>query len=148
MRAAVVIAALVLALLRPKYRQVVAALGVMLAVAGFGFGATLWVKLAGSWGHLLANIGLGFMLIEIVLIQKALLVMQHGQVFRLAGLPAGVESLLQRCQAQGYFTTQVMDAGISIQEVYPFEKDFSIGQLIGYLPGYLQCPLFAEPGPY
>ncbi len=24
-----------------------------LAVAGFGFGATLWVKLAGSWGHLL-----------------------------------------------------------------------------------------------
>ena len=30
-----------------------------LAVAGFGFGATLWVKLAGAWGHLLASIGLG-----------------------------------------------------------------------------------------
>ncbi len=30
-----------------------------LAVAGFGFGATLWVKLAGSWGHLIANLGLG-----------------------------------------------------------------------------------------
>jgi len=29
-----------------------------LAVAGFGFGATLWVKLAGSWGHLLADLGL------------------------------------------------------------------------------------------
>ena len=29
-----------------------------LAVAGFGFGATLWVKLAGSWGHLIANVGL------------------------------------------------------------------------------------------
>ncbi len=29
-----------------------------LAVAGFGFGAMLWVKLAGSWGHLLENIGL------------------------------------------------------------------------------------------
>ncbi len=29
-----------------------------LAVAGFGFGATLWVKLAGSWGHLIANLGL------------------------------------------------------------------------------------------
>lgn len=29
-----------------------------LAVAGFGFGATLWVKLAGSWGHLIENIGL------------------------------------------------------------------------------------------
>ncbi len=30
-----------------------------LAVAGFGFGALLWVKLAGSWGHLIANQGLG-----------------------------------------------------------------------------------------
>jgi len=30
-----------------------------LAVAGFGFGALLWVKLAGSWGHLIANMGLG-----------------------------------------------------------------------------------------
>lgn len=30
-----------------------------LAVAGFGFGAMLWVKLAGSWGDLIAAIGLG-----------------------------------------------------------------------------------------
>jgi MFS transporter, OFA family, oxalate/formate antiporter len=29
-----------------------------LAVAGFGFGALLWVKLAGSWGHLIGNLGL------------------------------------------------------------------------------------------
>lgn len=29
-----------------------------LAVAGFGFGALLWVKLAGSWGELIANQGL------------------------------------------------------------------------------------------
>lgn len=29
------------------------------AVAGFGFGALLWVKLAGSWGHLLDEWGLG-----------------------------------------------------------------------------------------
>ncbi|MDZ7722308.1 MAG: OFA family MFS transporter [candidate division KSB1 bacterium] len=29
-----------------------------LAVAGFGFGAMLWVKLAGEWGRLLANVGL------------------------------------------------------------------------------------------
>ena len=29
-----------------------------LAVAGFGFGALLWVKLAGAWGHLIANLGL------------------------------------------------------------------------------------------
>ncbi len=30
-----------------------------LAVAGFGFGAMLWVKLAGDWGNLIANMGLG-----------------------------------------------------------------------------------------
>jgi len=30
-----------------------------LAVAGFGFGAMGWVKLAGAWGNLLANMGLG-----------------------------------------------------------------------------------------
>lgn len=30
-----------------------------LAVAGFGFGATLWVKLAGTWGGLLESVGLG-----------------------------------------------------------------------------------------
>ncbi|MBD3389202.1 MAG: MFS transporter [Candidatus Altiarchaeales archaeon] len=29
-----------------------------LAVSGFGFGATLWVKLAGEWGGLLANVSL------------------------------------------------------------------------------------------
>lgn len=29
-----------------------------LAVAGFGFGAMGWVKLAGSWGHLIASFGL------------------------------------------------------------------------------------------
>ncbi len=30
-----------------------------LAVAGFGFGALLWVKLAGSWGELIAHYGVG-----------------------------------------------------------------------------------------
>jgi len=29
-----------------------------IAVAGFGFGATLWVKLGGSWGHLIESQGL------------------------------------------------------------------------------------------
>jgi len=29
-----------------------------LAVAGFGFGALLWVKLAGAWGNLILNLGL------------------------------------------------------------------------------------------
>ncbi len=28
-----------------------------LAVAGFGFGALIWIKLAGSWGHLIENMG-------------------------------------------------------------------------------------------
>ncbi|MEN8114718.1 MAG: OFA family MFS transporter [Actinomycetota bacterium] len=30
-----------------------------LAVAGFGFGALGWIKIAGSWGNLIENIGLG-----------------------------------------------------------------------------------------
>jgi OFA family oxalate/formate antiporter-like MFS transporter len=30
-----------------------------LAVAGFGFGSLLWIQLAGSWGQLLATMGLG-----------------------------------------------------------------------------------------
>ena len=29
-----------------------------LAVAGFGFGALIWIKLAGSWGHLIDRVGL------------------------------------------------------------------------------------------
>ncbi len=29
-----------------------------LAVAGFGFGALIWVKAAGSWGHMIENMGL------------------------------------------------------------------------------------------
>jgi len=29
-----------------------------LAVAGFGFGAMFWVKIAGAWGHLIENVGL------------------------------------------------------------------------------------------
>jgi len=29
-----------------------------LAVAGFGFGATIWVKMAGAWGHMIENLGL------------------------------------------------------------------------------------------
>ncbi len=31
-----------------------------LAVAGFGFGALLWVKLAGAWCHLIDNLGLSY----------------------------------------------------------------------------------------
>ena len=30
-----------------------------LAVAGFGFGALLWIKLGGAWGNLIADMGLG-----------------------------------------------------------------------------------------
>ena len=39
-----------------------------LAVAGFGFGATIWVKLAGAWGHLIENVGLAntFMIYGVV----------------------------------------------------------------------------------
>lgn len=46
-----------------------------LAVAGFGFGATLWVKLAGSWGTLLALYGLSttFIILGVVFMVMILL---------------------------------------------------------------------------
>ncbi len=43
-----------------------------LAVAGFGFGAMAWVKLAGEWGHLLANYGLSMTFIIYGIIFAAL----------------------------------------------------------------------------
>ena len=46
-----------------------------LAVAGFGFGATLWVKLAGSWGSLLTSYGLSttFTILGIIFMAMILL---------------------------------------------------------------------------
>jgi len=49
-----------------------------LAVAGFGFGAMLWVKLAGTWGGLIASLGLG----PVFLI--------YGAVFAIAVLIGGI----------------------------------------------------------
>jgi OFA family oxalate/formate antiporter-like MFS transporter len=62
-----------------------------LAVAGFGFGAMLWVKLAGEWGHLIANQGLGttFIVYGIVFL-AAVVVGGFWMVFPPAGwVPAG-----------------------------------------------------------
>lgn len=46
-----------------------------LAVAGFGFGAMFWVKLAGTWGHLIENVGLSmtFMIYGIVFLVMVVL---------------------------------------------------------------------------
>ncbi len=46
-----------------------------LAVAGFGFGAMLWVKLGGSWGHLINNLGLSstFMIYGIAFIAMVII---------------------------------------------------------------------------
>ncbi|MBF0110720.1 MAG: OFA family MFS transporter [Magnetococcales bacterium] len=46
-----------------------------LAVAGFGFGALGWVKIAGDWGHLIESMGLGntFMIYGVVFILLVLL---------------------------------------------------------------------------
>jgi len=46
-----------------------------LAVAGFGFGATLWVKLAGTWGNMIANLGLSttFLIYGIIFLLSVLI---------------------------------------------------------------------------
>jgi OFA family oxalate/formate antiporter-like MFS transporter len=62
-----------------------------LAVAGFGFGALIWVKLAGSWGHLIETAGVSnvFMIYGVVF---ALVVLAGSLVMKLppeGWLPAG-----------------------------------------------------------
>lgn len=56
-----------------------------LAVAGFGFGAMGWVKIAGTWGHLIAQVGLantfiiyGFVFAAMVLTGSLWMVMPPG----------------------------------------------------------------------
>jgi MFS transporter, OFA family, oxalate/formate antiporter len=62
-----------------------------LAVAGFGFGALLWVQLAGTWGYLLANQGIDTtFIIYGILFAVAVLIGGFWMVFPPAGFkPAG-----------------------------------------------------------
>lgn len=92
-----------------------------LAVAGFGFGAMLWVKLAGSWGHLIENIGLSSTFITYG-IAFAIMVIIGGMWMKFP--PAG-------WKPKGYeeaesATTEVND-----------DKEFTSNQMLGKIQFYL-----------
>jgi len=93
-----------------------------LAVAGFGFGAMLWVKLAGSWGHLIENVGLSTTF-SIYGIAFAIMVIVGGlwMVFPPEGWkPEGY--------AEKQATTQANKKSI---------KDFSSNEMLGKVQFYL-----------
>ncbi|MES9886901.1 MAG: OFA family MFS transporter [Candidatus Sedimenticola sp. 6PFRAG1] len=80
-----------------------------LAVAGFGFGAMGWVKLAGTWGELIANIGLAQTLI-IYGIAFALLVLVGSIWMRMppkGWSPEGYEAPQQKAGSGGEDFTPV-----------------------------------------
>jgi len=117
-----------------------------LAVAGFGFGAMLWVKLAGEWGNFLANMGLSNTFI-VYGIAFALMVVIGGLWMRFPPAdwkPAGFESkqtvsskttsahefnsneMLSKVQFYLIFLTFVFSAGaglmsIGLMKLYPME---------------------------
>ncbi|MBI9036687.1 MAG: OFA family MFS transporter [Bacteroidales bacterium] len=117
-----------------------------LAVAGFGFGALLWVKLAGSWGHLIESLGLSTTF-TVYGIAFAAMVIIGGlwMKFPPAGwLPAGFKSkqanaagtvsekefssseMLKKVQFYLIFFTFVFSAGaglmsIGLMKLYPME---------------------------
>ena len=94
-----------------------------LAVAGFGFGATLWVKLAGAWGHMIENLGLGttFMIYGVAF---AVLVVIGGIWMRFP--PEG-------WLPKGYKPPQAAAGAAPAAGTV----DFSSGQMLGTLPYYL-----------
>ncbi len=116
-----------------------------LAVAGFGFGAMLWVKLAGEWGNLIANLGLSSTFI-IYGIAFALMVIVGGLWMKLPPTgwkPSGYETketasknnddkeftsneMLGKIQFYLIFLTFVFSAGaglmsIGLMKLYPME---------------------------
>lgn len=122
-----------------------------LAVAGFGFGAMIWVKLAGTWGHLIDNMGLSstFMVYGVAF---ALMVIIGGlwMKFPPAGWsPAGFEAkqaasggasdaeftsnqMLSKIQFYLIFFTFVFSAGaglmsIGLMKLYPMEALIDAG---------------------
>ena len=93
-----------------------------LAVAGFGFGAMLWVKLAGSWGHLIENLGLSTTF-TIYGIAFTIMVIIGGLWMKFP--PAG-------WKPEGYLENQNA-AGTQIKET----KNLSSSEMLGTLQFYL-----------
>ncbi len=92
-----------------------------LAVAGFGFGAMLWVKLAGEWGNLIQNTGLATTFI-IYGIAFALMVVIGGLWMKFP--PAG-------WKPEGF---EVKEATTSVSND---DKEFTSNQMLGKIQFYL-----------
>ncbi|MES9905798.1 MAG: MFS transporter, partial [Sedimenticola sp.] len=80
-----------------------------LAVAGFGFGAMGWVKLAGTWGGLISSIGLAgtFMVYGIIFASLVLLGSLWMRMPPKGWLPEGFELPLQKAGSGGEEFTPV-----------------------------------------
>lgn len=125
-----------------------------LAVAGFGFGALLWVKLAGSWGHLIADMGLANVFVTYGIAFAAMVIIgglwmrfpPEGwkpkgyippEVSDAAKKPAGTTDftsgeMLKRVQFYLIFFTFVFSAGaglmsIGLMKLYPMEALMDAG---------------------
>ena len=98
-----------------------------LAVAGFGFGAMLWVKLAGAWGNLIAALGLGTTFAV------------YGIVFLSVVLVGGLWMVFppENWRPQGYDPVQAGSAAAS------GDSDFRSGEMLRTLPFYLILLTFA-----
>jgi OFA family oxalate/formate antiporter-like MFS transporter len=115
-----------------------------LAVAGFGFGAMAWVKLAGAWGNLIASIGLsntfifyGIAFAALVLVGSLCMKMPpHGwrpagyqppvQISGSGGENFSVGEMLYTPQFYLIFLTFAVSAGaglmsIGLMKIYPME---------------------------
>ncbi len=94
-----------------------------LAVAGFGFGALLWVKLAGAWGHLIENIGLSSVFIAYG-IAFAIMVIIGGLWMKFP--PAG-------WKPEGYEEKHTVDAAA----VKADDREFSSTEMLNKVQFYL-----------
>ncbi len=92
-----------------------------LAVAGFGFGAMLWVKLAGSWGHLIENIGLSSTFITYGIAFAAMVII-GGMWMKFP--PAG-------WKPEGYEEAETV--ATEAKE----DKEFTSGEMVGKIQFYL-----------
>ncbi len=98
-----------------------------LAVAGFGFGAMLWVKLAGSWGHLIENLGLSTTFI-IYGVAFAVMVLIGGIWMKFP--PAG-------WSPKGAETNKQADTGSKNKKVIQLQREFTSSEMLTKVQFYL-----------
>lgn len=101
-----------------------------LAVAGFGFGALLWVKIAGSWGRLIENIG----------VNNTLTV--YGIVFAAMVVTGGIWMKFppRNWKPDGFEAIAVVTGAKSEKATSP--KEFSCGEMLKTIQFYMIFLIF------